>query len=305
MVGLILLVLLLALIALPYVLEWRKSPPDRTEAPGEFVQLSQGTTHYRWLGPIRGPVVVAIHGLTTPSPIWESMAKALGDIGYRTLVYDLYGRGYSDAPSGPQDAAFFQRQLDDLVTHLKLDDDLTIMGYSMGAIVATVWAAENQDRVRQVVLLASAGHGMTEIGYSGWIRDTPVAGDWLHYLTAGHMARGAFDGGRSEVPDLEQIQDAQYSRKGFLGAVLSSRRHIFDTDLTTPLAVLNRREIPVFAIWGQEDHIVPDSALGDLAALNHDVHQEVIADAGHGLPYTHGREVAATLREMMRKIRKE
>ncbi len=303
MAALIILLCLIALAALPYVLEWRKSPPDRSEAPGELVQLSQGVTHYRWLGPIRGPVVIAVHGLTTPSPLWESIADALGDVGYRTLVYDLYGRGYSDAPAGVQDAAFFQRQLDDLVKHLELDDDLTVMGYSMGAIIATLWAAENQNRVRQLFLLASTGHGVTEIDYAKWVRETPIVGDWLHYLTAAHLARGAFDGGHSEVPELERIQEEQYRQKGFLGAVLSSRRNVLETDLGTALAILNRREIPIFALWGQEDHIVPDSAMGRLAELNRDVQQQVIPDASHGLPYTHGREVVATLREMMRKSR--
>lgn len=38
-------------------------------------------------------------------------------MGYRILTYDLYGRGYSDRPSGKQNREFFLQQLDDLLAY--------------------------------------------------------------------------------------------------------------------------------------------------------------------------------------------
>ena len=86
---------------------------ERTNAPGNFVTLSRGVVHYRWLGAEKGDLVVCIHGLTTPSFVFEGLASHYADIGKRVLVYDHYGRGYSDRPTAKQDKTFFINQLDD------------------------------------------------------------------------------------------------------------------------------------------------------------------------------------------------
>ena len=301
----ILILALVAALALPFVLEWRKKDPDPEEAPGEFVELSQGKTHYRWLGPVRGPVIIAIHGLTTPSVIWESIAASFGKLGYRTLVYDLYGRGYSDAPRGAQNAAFFHRQLDELLAQVGLSDELTVMGYSMGGSIATSWAALNPERVRQVVLVASTGVETVEAPESRWIQRVPLLGGWLHRVMSGRQARATFDDGESEVANLAEAQAAQYQRKGFVQAVLSSRRGILSQSMEDAHRKLFQTEIPVFAVWGKQDAIIPISALGKLAQWNRDAHQAVIDEADHGLPYTHGRQAVSELRDLMIKVRPE
>ena len=147
-------VALAVLIAAPFAREAMRRVPDRATAPGQFARLSQGVTHYQWGGPVRGPVVVAIHGLTTPSPLWDDIGARLGRLGYRLLVYDLFGRGFSDAVPGPQDRAFFLRQLTDLLADQGLRDDLTVMGYSMGGSIATAFAADQPERMKRLILLA-------------------------------------------------------------------------------------------------------------------------------------------------------
>jgi hypothetical protein len=49
------------------VLRPRMGPKAREEAPGEFADLSRGVTHYQWLGPEGGPVVVCVHRDCTPA----------------------------------------------------------------------------------------------------------------------------------------------------------------------------------------------------------------------------------------------
>ena len=105
MMGWIVLLIIVVVIALiPYWQEQARAPSEafRKKAPGRFAKLSQGVTHYQWVGAARGPVIVCIHGLTTPSPVWYAIAGGLERIGYRILIYDLYGRGFSDAVSGPR-----------------------------------------------------------------------------------------------------------------------------------------------------------------------------------------------------------
>ena len=76
--GWVVLCIIVAVIAtLPMQKEGRKVPASamRDTAPGRFAKLSQGVTHYQWIGPARGPVVVMIHGLTTPSPVFYALAQ--------------------------------------------------------------------------------------------------------------------------------------------------------------------------------------------------------------------------------------
>lgn len=42
--------------------------------------------------------VVLIHGISMPSLVWKRVATRLAKAGFRVLIYDLYGRGYSEAP---------------------------------------------------------------------------------------------------------------------------------------------------------------------------------------------------------------
>ena len=71
------LLLILAFFALPILKEATKrklGEKERAKAPGNFVTLSRGVVHYRWFGAEMGELVVCIHGLTTPSFVFEGWA---------------------------------------------------------------------------------------------------------------------------------------------------------------------------------------------------------------------------------------
>lgn len=297
---LFLIVVLGALAALPFWMQSRLRMPDHSSAPGELVTLSQGVTHYRWIGPVRGPVAVAIHGLTTPSPVWDKIAAGLGAIGYRVLVYDLYGRGHSDAVPGRQDLSFHLRQLEDLLADQGLEDDLTLIGYSMGGSVATGFAAAYPGRVRRVILLAPAGIEIVQGDFERWTARLPLLGDWLQSVAgAARMATAiaASPGGEA----IRTVQMAELRRPGFLAAVLSSRRGILAQPMEAQFRAVGAAGVPVVAIWGEKDDVVPLRALGTLSAWNRKTAQEVVPGAGHGLPHTHGDAVVDILRGVLRE----
>lgn len=290
-----------ALAALPLYLESRRIPVHalrRAGMPGKLAKLSQGQTHYRWLGPARGPVIVAIHGLTTPSPVWEAVAERLGEMGFRTLVYDLYGRGFSDDVAGPQDAEFFLGQLEDLLAHEGLDEDLSLMGYSMGGSIATAFAAKHPHRMLRLMLIAPAGIEMVESGFARACRRVPVLGDWLHG-TFGGMVLSRSGGSAPISPDLRRIQLGELCRQGFLRAVLASQRGLLADRQRTAHEAVKRSMIDTLAVWGQGDAIIPISALGTLSQWNRWVRQEVVTGADHALVATHAEEVAGHLRTML------
>ncbi|MGB8621512.1 MAG: alpha/beta fold hydrolase, partial [Paracoccaceae bacterium] len=159
------LLLLAAFLGLTWVLSERLRHPmgsaARASAPGKFAELSQGVTHYRWSGPLGGPVAVCVHGLTSASYVWDPVVRALNMMGFRVLRYDLYGRGFSDRPPGVQDRDFFLRQLRDLLEDQGIGQVDMMVGYSMGGSIATAFTAEDPGRVLRLVLLAPAGLGLT------------------------------------------------------------------------------------------------------------------------------------------------
>ena len=300
MIWLFAILLLAGLAWWPFEAERRRrviGEAERRTAPGKFAALSQGITHYRWLGPVRGPVVVAIHGLTTPSPVWADVGDGLGRIGYRVLVYDLYGRGLSDAPPGAQDAAFLDTQLTDLLADQGLGQELTLIGYSMGAAIATGFAARYPERVKRLILLAPAGVGHAETALARFIRRTPLLGDWLHLLLFGWMLRKTIAPG-----PLAAVQLAELVRQGFSPAVLASQRGVLQDPQEALHRAVGRADIPVVAIWGDKDEVVPLRGMGDLVQWNRSIRQEVVAGAGHGLPYTHGAAVIAVLTDVLREV---
>ncbi|WP_371228228.1 alpha/beta fold hydrolase [Roseovarius sp. 2305UL8-3] len=304
--GWFFLILLAVIIALPFLLERRKPEMDaeaRRSAPGEFAQLSRGLTHYRWLGAARGPVAVCVHGLTTPSWVWGPIAAGLGGLGFRVLVYDLYGRGYSDRPKGPQDAPFFVAQLADLLEDQEIEDDITLLGYSMGGAIATAFAATYPEKLRQMVLLASAGMGHDLGPIARVVKERKRLGTWLTYAFYARSFRAATEAERGMPSAIDNVVDMQLhelSYRGFVPSILASLRGMLDEDLHEEHAEIGREGVPVLAIWGKDDDVIPIGGMGKLAEWNRAARHEVIEGAGHGLAYTHPEEVMHAMRDLMR-----
>lgn len=297
--------ILAAVIAAPLFIEYRRRVMDdvaRGSAPGQFVELSNGVTHFQWFGPERGPVVVCVHGLTTPSFVWRSIARALAGAGYRVLTYDLYGRGYSDRPRGKQDRVFFIQQLTELLAVEGVEDDLTLVGYSMGGAIATTFAATYPARMKRLILLAPAGMVPKNGGLLGFIKRTPGVGDWLFLALYPRMQR---KGIRAEerlptsVPNITRLQAAELENRGYLRAILASLRGILSDRLEAQHRKIAAHGIPVLAIWGREDRVIPATSVGALAEWNRHAQHETIEGAGHGLTYTHTDAVLRHMRGFM------
>ncbi|OED46801.1 alpha/beta fold hydrolase [Leisingera sp. S232] len=305
MIWLLLIVLTVALA--PFLRETRRKVMNtaaRKDAPGSFASLSGGLTHYRWTGPLRGPVAVCVHGLTTPSFVWNGIAAGLGAMGYRVLTYDLYGRGYSDRPKGLQDRAFFLSQLEELLEDQQAGSDITLIGYSMGGAIATAFAAAHPTRLRELILLAPAGFGRSPDRVTQIIRHVPLIGSWLMHAIYPTLHMRGTEAERSlpsSVPGITDLQQKELGFRGFIPAVLASLRGILNEDFTEELRSLHKKGVPALAIWGQDDAVIPPNSAGRLAERARSLRQEEIPGAGHGLPYTHTSGVLDIIAENHRR----
>lgn len=114
--------------AIPY-------PPDVLPG-GRNIPTPHGQVRaYEW-GPKDGRKVLCIHGISTPSIALARMAHRLVQIaGCRVMLFDLFGRGYSDYSSGHrQDISLFTTQILAVLATSDLDwtNGFTMCGYSLG-----------------------------------------------------------------------------------------------------------------------------------------------------------------------------
>lgn len=296
----LLLVVLAA--ALPFAAERLRPKPSIGEmrrAPGGVAEILTGPTHFRWLGPEGAPVAVCVHGLTTPSPVFDRLAALLAQAGFRVLLYDLPGRGLSPHVRRPQDAAYFTRQLSALLGHESVDRAELLVGYSMGGAIATLFAAQEPERVGRLVLLAPTGLHVEQAGPAARVAALPLLGDWAMLAFGGAALRRGFRAEAAARPmdrDILELQLDQTRLRGFRPAVLSSQRHLLGLHLGEAHRAIAAAGLPLLALWGEEDRTIPVSNVGRLAEVNRSARQAVIEGAGHGLVHTHAEAVMAELR---------
>ncbi|MEM6587841.1 MAG: alpha/beta hydrolase [Pseudomonadota bacterium] len=297
--------LVAAALAFPFVAEAlrpRMTATRRKLAPGQFAQLSQGTTHYQWTGPEDGPIAVCVHGLTTPSFVYGPVAEGLAEKGYRVLTYDLYGRGFSDRPKGDQDSVFFNRQLDDLLDDQGITEPFLLIGYYMGGAIGAAYTAANLTRVKQLILLAPAGMALDLGPLVEMAQRGTFMGTWMTLGFYPKSLRRATEGERgleSPIPHMVDRQIEETRLKGFAPAVLASLRGVLDEDLEPAHRAIAKAGIPVTAVWGQTDEVIPLDCKDRLSEWNPQARNHVVEGAGHTVTYTHTPEILEYLNELI------
>lgn len=231
----------------------------RAAAPGAFLTLQGGTTHYEIGGPPEGQPVVLVHGFSVPSYIWEPTFQALIGSGLRTLRYDLFGRGFSDRPPGPYTIDFFVAQLHELLDALRLDR-VALVGLSMGGPIAATFAARFPQRVRSLVLIDPVGFRPMPLSPALRLALLPGIGELaLGLLGDDRLLNGI----AADFFDPEQISlflqryRVQMQYRGFKRAILSTLRG--DALAGSPQAYfqLAGQNIPILLIWGRNDRTIP------------------------------------------------
>jgi pimeloyl-ACP methyl ester carboxylesterase len=229
----------------------------RAGAPGKFVRLADGVTHYDVSGPDTGRIVVLVHGFSVPYYIWDSTASALAARGFRVVRYDEYGRGLSDRPDVDYTNDLYDRQLVQLLDSLHVAERIDLAGVSMGGLVIGTFAARHPDRLRSLTLIDPvAGKSDSSPGMFGW----PLAGPYLwQTLAVPGMAAGQASDfvDPSRFPDWADRYREQTRYRGFGRALLSHRRLRLGMTLDSVYQHVGKLTVPVLLIWGTSDKTVP------------------------------------------------
>jgi pimeloyl-ACP methyl ester carboxylesterase len=251
----------------------------RREAPGRFVRLADGWTHFEDRGPAASQPVVLIHGFSVPAYLWDATVPALLEAGFRVIRYDVYGRGYSDRPEARYDRALFERQLAGLLELLGVERPVDLVGLSMGGAIAAAYTAANADRVRRLVLIdpyavrrrigalsiPGLGEYLATVAYvpsllrrqHADVRNTPWFSDWIDAYR----------------------EQAEY--RGFRRALLATARDFIARDPMPLFEAAAAAGKPMLLIWGERDNTMPVAASDRLREVLDDPEFLLVRGAGH------------------------
>lgn len=244
----------------PYLGETKElDEGTRSTAPGAFVGLAEGCTHYQLGGPPHGQPVVLVHGFSVPFFIWDPTFDFLTASGYRVLRYDLFGRGFSDRPNVRYDIDLFCKQLRDLLDTLGVGET-NIIGLSMGGPITATFAARYPERVRKLVLIDPAGVQSVTLSRMLKAATTPGFGE----LALGLFGRRGLAKGLeydfydpAHIKEFVQKYMVQMKYKGFMRALLSTVRCGMLGDFMESYHAVGKLDIPTLLFWGLDDKTVP------------------------------------------------
>ena len=269
----------------------------RALSPGSFTELSEGLTHYKLSGPSDGKVVVLIHGMAGPPAIWTKVADSLVSHGFRVLQYDLYGRGYSDRPDVNQDLNLYLNQLAELITALSIINPITLVGWSLGGMIAVGYTAKYSNQVEKLILIAPAGVEISK-PMNAKIVMTPFLGEMLMSLLGSHIiVRFALKGLHSNdlVDEFRALVTEQMQYQGYLKSFLSTLRYCVFEEVTNDYQTIGKLGIPVLMISGSEDAILTPAARSRIGELIPHLKYKEIKGTGHMPHFERPEEVSSIM----------
>ena len=230
-----------------------------------------------------GEPLVLIHGLATTSSIWQQTAPRLAAT--RCVVtLDVPGFGGSRAVGRGFDLGAVARRIARELRARGVPEPYHLVGHSMGAAVALMLASHAPHAVSGVVLVSPAGlrpipfPAAAVLGAAAELyiplrrQAAPLAAwPWGRRLL---MAGGVVDGAVLDPALVRRLVGASRDARR-TGPALSA---VASADLRGMLAGL---PLPVGAIWGCGDRVIPPGGAHTVRRLRPEAPCEVIEGAGH------------------------
>ena len=223
------------------------------ESNGEYVKLSDGYTYFEQANQNSelGNVVL-VHGYSIPSYIMETTFNSLKDRGYRVIMMDLYGRGYSDNPDLPQTDFLRANQVIELMDYTGIKN-AALVGLSNGGRIISKITDLDPNKVNSLFYVASAGFFEHEE-----LSDKSVSQEEIDEFIEGYP--GLSESQKNDFfnpekfPDWSKKYDELLTHSGFAKALISTTKNLVSLDdIHNKIHSLG---IPVFTFWGRHDNVV-------------------------------------------------
>ena len=251
-----------------------------------------------------GKPVVLIHGYPLDGNSWERQERWLLEEGYRVICYDRRGFGSSSQPISGYEYDTFTADLKALLDHLALDQEVALVGFSMGTGEVTKYLGTyGSEGVSRAALLGvippfllqtdENPKGVPAEVFDG-IKETVLADRyvWFDQFYANFY--------NTDKLAPERISDAAL-RASFnvaAGASPHASYACVDTWLTDFRDDLPKIDVPTLVVHGTEDRILPfESTAARLRdeQLIADLQVVEVEGGPHNIGWTHPDEVKAAL----------
>ena len=247
---------------------------------GKYVDVGGGITmHYHEAGSGDRGVILFAHGSGPGASGWSNFKgnyPFLAEHGYRTIVPDTMGYGYS---TKPEDGAF---SLDDVAAQYKalLDalgvDRAIVVGNSQGGAIAITMAINYPKLVDKLVLMAPGGLETRETymqmeGIKAMLRVLYKEG------ISKETIRKVFT---LQLHDESQITDEVIEER-YKVAMTQHKDNIARIRVANQEDRLSEIQCPVLCFWGADDKFCPPSGAPKIASACPDSRTMLIGNCGH------------------------
>lgn len=218
-----------------------------TQAPKLHVAVDEGVGH---------PVIL-LHGLASSSVTFEMVVPLLRDT-HRVVSLDLLGFG--DSPAPPTATYTLEEHVaavDRTIRSLKLKGRVTLVGHSLGALIAARYAAEKPSMLSHLILVSPPIYLPGETVLDPLERFQMEAYRKLHHYmrTNRNFTEAAARAASLLVPMKGGIE---VTEKNWRAVSLSLENCIETQTAVTDIAQVT---VPVDAIWGTRDPFMAPAGL--------------------------------------------
>ena len=311
-------IIIFSLIFIYFYFAFKLLNPNKIRIPesGNLADLKNGKLYYRGFSPEKenGEILVLVHGFSTPSVVWEGVLPYLLEEGFKVLVYDHYGRGYSSRPKVKYTKDLFVDSLDELIEHQEISQKINLVGYSMGGPIVAGYAEKHSEKVRSASFIAPAGYMSLSVP---WYQKL-----FYRFLTMpiirqfiGVVAPSIFYGGNAtltlstledeqHVPQerLNEIYREQMKYEGFTRSLLSTIKNFNLFQDKSSFKDIGNSEIPCSVIWGTSDETVSFDGHNEMQKDFNNLFSTVIENGFHDITYSMPTKVAKHLLSFLKQL---
>jgi pimeloyl-ACP methyl ester carboxylesterase len=264
-------------------------------AGGQYLQLSEGRTHWRREGRADGVPIVLVHGATVPSWEFDALVPPLLRAGFQVLRFDLYGHGSSDRPRIEYSFDRFVRQVVEIVEASEFPRPAFMLGHSFGAALASAVARTRPGWIEHLVLVAPMLDFNSSSGWTPLFRFPGVGELAMHFIGVPALVRRRRRRYASiGQPHLTPRFVEQVEHDGFSRGLLSMIRSGALGDQGRQYAALRGLHLELMVITGERDAIIPAEHIARVRALLPG-HHHLSLQAEHNLLLTHPEDVVQAL----------